>query len=113
MADEGIGIVLIVVGVVLMFVGLVSGFVCAIGLVLLVVGIILLATERTRAPMYAYPGYGYPAQPPYGYPPQFPGAAAPAPPAATGQPVCPVCGSALAWVPQYSRWYCSRCGAYR
>ena len=113
MADEEIGIVLIVLGIVFMVIGVFLWPVCALGLVLLIIGIVLIATERTRTQAYAYPGYGYPAQPPYGYPPQPPGVGAPVPPAAPGQPLCPVCGSPLTWVPQYGRWYCSRCLAYR
>lgn len=113
MADEELGIVLIVLGVVLMVVGFIFWPICAIGVVLLIVGIVLLATERTRTQAYAMPGYGYPAQPPYMYPPQPPAAGAPVPQAPYTQPPCPVCGSPLSWVPQYGRWYCSRCQAYR
>jgi predicted membrane channel-forming protein YqfA (hemolysin III family) len=114
MAEEEVGLVLIVLGIVLMAIGVFLWPICAVGFVLLIVGVILYATERSRIRAYAYPGYGYPGQPPYGYPPP-PGVAAPAPPppAQPGQPLCPVCGSALMWVPQYGRWYCSRCVAYR
>jgi len=26
---------------------------------------------------------------------------------------CPVCGRPMVWYPQYQRWYCPSCGAYR
>ena len=26
---------------------------------------------------------------------------------------CGVCGQPLAWIPEYRRWYCSKCGQYR
>ena len=111
MAEEEIGIVLIVLGVVLMVVGIVFWPICGIGLVLLIVGIVLFATERSRA--QAYMPYGYGAAPPYAYPQQPPTAPAPVPQGAYTPPVCPVCGSQLTWVPQYARWFCTRCQAYR
>lgn len=114
MAEEEIGIVLIVLGVVFMVLGIFFLPICAIGFVLLIVGIVLMVTERQKMQAYGYPGYGYAGQPPYAYPPQPPAAGgAPVPPAPYTQPACPVCGSQLTWVPQYGRWYCSRCQAYR
>lgn len=85
--------------------------ICAVGLVLLIVGIVMVAQDRTRTQAYA--PYGYAAQPPYAYPPQPPAGGVPVPQAPYSQPVCPVCGSQLTWVPQYGRWYCGRCQAYR
>ncbi len=113
MAEEEIGVVLIVLGVVFMLVGIFAWPICGVGLVLLIVGIVLVAQERGRAQAYAYPGYGYPGQPPYVYPPQPPAGGMPVPQAPPTQPACPVCGSQLSWVPQYGRWYCTRCQAYR
>lgn len=113
MADEEIGVVFVVLGGVLMAVGIFFWPICGIGIILLIVGIILLATGSTRRQAYAQPGYGYPVVPPYAYPPQPPAAGAPVPPAPYAQPMCPVCSSPLTWVPQYGRWYCSRCQAYR
>jgi hypothetical protein len=113
MADQEIGIVLIVLGVVFMLGGFIFAPICGIGLILLIIGIIIMATGPSRASMYAQPGLGYPAPPPYGYPPPTaPGGMAP-PPAPYNQPLCPVCSSPLSWVPQYGRWYCNRCQAYR
>lgn len=111
MPEEELGIVLIVLGVVFMVLGFLFWPVCAVGIVLLVIGIVLMVSERTRAQAYA--PYGYPSQPPYAYPPQPPAAGMPVPQAPYTQPVCPVCASPLTWVPQYGRWYCTRCQAYR
>jgi len=44
---------------------------------------------------------------PMGYGPYAP-YPAPVVPAA-----CPVCGRPMTWFPQYQRWYCPSCGAYR
>lgn len=44
------------------------------------------------------------------------GRSAPAPsrqPPSSMSPPCPVCGMSLLWIPEYGRWYCSRCGHYR
>jgi len=35
------------------------------------------------------------------------------PPSPSWPSSCPTCGQPLAWIPQYNRWYCSRCGGYR
>jgi hypothetical protein len=81
-----------------------------LGILLLVVGVILVAVTPRQPMFYAPP----PAA--YGYPPQQPGAAPGAAPVSPGTytpPACPVCGSPLTWVPQYGRWYCGRCQAYR
>lgn len=116
MAEEELGVVFIVLGVVLMIASFFTFFLfvplCGLGLVLFIVGIVLVATERSRAPAAAYPGYAYPATPPYGFPPP-PAGGFPAPQASPGPPACPVCSSPLAWIPQYGRWYCYRCQAYR
>ncbi len=114
MADQELGIILIVLGVVLMIVGVFFLPICGLGLVLLIIGIILAATNRPTPPYYAAP-YGAPP-PMYGAPPQAPpaGPGAPAAPGAPYQaPTCYVCGSPLTWVAQYGRWYCSRCQTYR
>lgn len=124
MADQELGVALIVVGVVIMVVaifgGPISGAICALGLVLLIVGIVLAASQRPAVPYYyPQPGYGTPGYPPQPYPAQQPVAGAPAPgaPSAPGTPfqtpACYVCGTALTWVPQYGRWYCGRCQSYR
>jgi hypothetical protein len=113
MADEELGIVLIVVGVVLMAGGIFFWPICGLGIILLLVGVIFMATGPSRARAYAQPGFGYPAPPPYGYPPQAPPGGMVPPPAQYNTPLCPVCSSPLNWVPQYGRWYCSRCQAYR
>lgn len=113
MAEEDVGIVLIVLGVVFMALGFLIPFACGLGLILLIIGIVLWATQRTRTQAMYPPSYGYPAQPGYAYgaPPTAPGA--PVPQAPYTQPACSVCGTGLTWVPQYGRWYCTRCQAYR
>lgn len=118
MADQEIGIVLIVLGVVLMIVGIFFLPICGLGLVLLIIGIILAATNRPTPPFYpgpygAPPQYGATMAPPQAYPPQPPAAGQPVPTAPYQQPTCYVCGSPLTWVAQYGRWYCSRCQTYR
>ncbi len=115
MPDEEIGIVFVVLGVVLMAVGFLFWPICGIGILLLIIGIVFVATAQSRSHQYAAPGYGYPSSPPYAYPPEPPAAGMPAPPgqAQYSQPLCPVCSSPLSWVPQYGRWYCSRCQTYR
>src|SRR2546427_730226 len=35
------------------------------------------------------------------------------PPAPVMPAACPVCGRPMTWYPQYQRWYCPSCGAYR
>ncbi len=113
MANDDAGIALIVVGVVLMVFGFFAPPICGIGVILLIVGVVLVVMDRSRTPMYAYPAY-----PAYPYPPAGP-AAPPQGPGAAGTPgmappsVCPVCASPLTWIPQYGRWYCYRCQAYR
>lgn len=98
MSDEETGIALIVVGIVLIFSGIFFGPLCGLGIVLIIIGIVLMAAGPSRAAYYAPP-------PAYPYaPPQW------APPPA---PACPVCGTPLSWVPQYGRWYCTRCQQYR
>jgi len=80
-------------------------------------------------PPAGYPPAGYPpgaqpmAQPPQQQPqqpqqsqqPQQP-APQPAPEAQPGQaqagPAHPACGTAMTWVAQYQRWYCTRCNQY-
>ncbi len=115
MADQELGVVLIVLGAVIMvgsvFGGPLVGPLCGLGLVLLIVGIVIAATERPATPYYyAQPVYGAPPA----YPPQAPAApAAPAPATTPSAPGCYVCGTALTWVPQYGRWYCYRCQSYR
>jgi hypothetical protein len=113
MADEELGVALIVIGVVLMIAGFIIPLICGVGIILLIVGIILLVTAQSRSPQLVAPGYGYPGAPPYGYPAQPPAAGAPVAPAPYTQPPCPMCGSPLSWIPQYGRWYCYRCQAYR
>ncbi len=119
MADQDLGVVLIVLGAVLMVVVLFFLPICALGFVLLIIGIVLAATAHPTpqyyypAPAYGAPGYGVPGAPPGPYAPQAPapGQAAAGPTAQ--QPTCYVCGTPLTWVPQYGRWYCTRCSAYR
>lgn len=118
MPEQDLAVSFIVIGAVLMVIG---GFIpflgvlCGLGIVLLIVGIILVVAAPRRAayygPQYAYPGYA----PPYAYPPQPPAAGmpVPGPQPQYSQPTCYVCGTALTWVPQYGRWYCSRCQSYR
>ncbi len=101
MADSEAGIALIILGALLMVVGIVFWPICGLGIVLLIVGIVLLIAKVPR-PQYYYP-------PTYGYAP--PGA--PVGPAAYAPAACPVCGSPMAWIAQYGRWYCMRCQAYR
>ena len=114
MPEQELGIILIVVGVVLMVVGLVFLPICGLGLVLLIIGIILAATNPPRVQYYyAQPVYGAPGMPPQGYPPQPPAPGQSVPSAPYQQPSCYVCGTPLSWVPQYGRWYCSRCQTYR
>jgi len=105
MAESDTGIALIVVGIVLMAVGIIFWPFCGLGIVLIIVGIVLVATTRSQ-PAFYYPPPTFPA------PPVAPPAAG-APPATFTAPACPVCGSALMWVPHYGRWYCTRCQAYR
>ena len=115
MADEETGIILIVVGVVFIVLGIFFWPICGLGIVLLIIGVVLAATAPPRA-AYAPPGYyGYGAPPTVPYPPQAPAAGMPVPGAPPGYalPTCHVCGSPLTWVPQYSRWYCTRCQSYR
>lgn len=109
MADQNTGLVLIVLGVVLMAAGVFFLPICGVGIVLLIIGIVMMA-EAPRMPAYApmYP-YQYPAP----VAPTAPPGTAPAAPGAYTPPACPVCGSPLTWVAQYSRWYCTRCMAYR
>lgn len=106
MANRDAGVALIVVGVLLMAFGIFFWPVCGIGILLLIIGIVLTATGGMQ------PSYYYPQQPMYPYAPQAPPGATPAP-GPQAPPACPVCGSALTWVPQYARWYCGRCQAYR
>ncbi len=113
MPDQEIGVVLIVLGVVFMVLGFFVPLICAVGIVLLVVGIVLAAMNRPSSPYpagyyqpYPPPAYGAPAPPAQ---PQAPGQ----PATAAQTPACYVCGSPLSWVPQYGRWYCARCQAYR
>jgi hypothetical protein len=105
MAESDAGIVLIIVGILLMVTGIFFLPLCGIGLILIIVGIVLVATTQSQ-PVYHWPA------PPFAAPPVAPPAAG-TPPAAPGAPACPVCGSALTWVPQYGHWYCWRCQAYR
>lgn len=117
MADQELGIILIVLGVVFMILGVVFAPICGLGLVLLIIGIILAATHTPSTPYAPYP-YAYqppaaPTAPSQAYPPQPPAAGQPVPNAPYQQPSCYVCGSPLMWVPQYGRWYCSRCQSYR
>ncbi len=114
MADQEIGIVLIVLGVVLMIVGIFFLPICGLGLVLLIIGIILAATSHPTPPYYPA-SYG-PPQAAYGAPPMAPAPPAPGQPAPSTPyqtPACYVCGTPMTWVAQYGRWYCSRCQAYR
>ncbi len=117
MAEQEVGIVLIVLGVVFMAVGWIFLPICGLGLVLLIIGIVLMVTERPATQYYAAQ-YNYPP-PVYGAPPSQPGypgqPAAGAPPVGTPSPAasCYVCGTPLTWVPQYGRWYCTRCQSYR
>lgn len=108
-------IILIVLGVLIIAVGvLFVPLFCGVGGLLLIVGLVLMATHLSGSQQVVAPGYGHPAAPPYGYPP--PGAPrGRARPDAPVQPtpLCPVCGTPISWVPQYGRWYCSRCQAYR
>ena len=114
MTDQELGVALIVVGVVLMVAGIVLWPLCGVGLVLLIIGIILAAMQRPQtAYYYPPPAYGAPGAPPQAYPPQPPAAGQPVPGAPYQQPTCYVCGSQLTWVPQYARWYCTRCQSYR
>ncbi len=114
MADQELGVALIVVGVVLMVVGIFFLPICALGFVLLIIGIVLAATSRPTAQYYyPQPYYGAPGAPPGAYPPQAPVAGQTVPAAPAQQPSCYVCGTPLTWVPQYGRWYCSRCQSYR
>ncbi len=106
-----IGGVLLIVGVVIPFLGLL----CGLGVLLLLIGIILAAVAPPRH-AYSGPAYGYQGYAPgYAYPPQPPAAGmpVPGPQAQYNQPTCYVCASPLSWVPQYGRWYCSRCQSYR
>ncbi|HEY4704372.1 MAG TPA: hypothetical protein VII27_01370 [Thermoplasmata archaeon] len=92
MADTG----LVVLGAVLLIIGVLTALFC-VGIPIAIVGLVLLIyglVKEEPRPMYMYPGYA---------PVYVPQATA----------LCPVCGSPLQWVPQYSRWYCQRCGAYR
>ncbi len=101
MADQDVGVTLIVVGAVIMVVAILFPPLCLLGILLLLIGIILAAATPRHPTYYAPPPYPYPPQPqPW-----------PQPPAAT--PSCSVCGTALTWVAQYNRWYCMRCQAYR
>ncbi|HLE46445.1 MAG TPA: hypothetical protein VI915_05645 [Thermoplasmata archaeon] len=87
---------LVVLGAVLLIVGILTVWLC-VGIPILIVGIVLLIyglVHEEPRPMFMYPGYA---------PAYVPQAAA----------LCPACGSPMQWVPQYSRWYCPRCGAYR
>ncbi len=119
MADQELGIILIVLGVVLMIVSIFTFVlfipICGLGFVLLIVGIILAATNRPAQPYYP-PMYGAP-QPAYGAPPmappQAPAPGQPAPATPYQTPACYVCGTPMTWVAQYGRWYCGRCLAYR
>lgn len=92
MAETG----LVVLGLVLLIIGIVTSFLC-IGIPIAIAGLVLLiyglVKEEPR------PAFAYPVYPPV-YLPQ-------------STALCPVCGSPLQWVPQYGRWYCPRCGAYR
>lgn len=118
MPEQDLAVALIVIGAVLMVVGgflPFLGVICGLGIILLIVGIILMVASPPRA---AYYGPQYPYQsyaPPYAYPPQPPaaGMTVPAPQTQYTQPTCYVCGSVLTWVPQYGRWYCTRCQSYR
>jgi len=110
MAESDAGLALIVVGIVLLvlgifFFGIFFWPFCGLGVVLIIVGIVLVATAQSQ-PAYYYPMPSMPA------PPVAPPAAG-APAAPFSVPACPVCGSPLMWVPQYGRWYCTRCQAYR
>jgi hypothetical protein len=118
MPEQDLAVALIVIGAVLMILGGLVPFMsllCGLGVILLIVGVILVAAAPPRSayygPRYAYPGYA----PPYAYPPQPPaaGMSVPGPQTQYTQPTCYVCGSVLTWVPQYGRWYCSRCQSYR
>ncbi len=119
MAEQDLGIILIVLGVVFMVIGVFFLPICGLGLVLLIIGIILAATNRPAQPYYTapygapQPGYAPPGAATQPYPPQPPVAGQPVPGAPFQQPSCYVCGSPLTWVPQYGRWYCSRCQSYR
>ena len=110
MAESEIGIVLIVVGVLAIGFGFFFWPACGFGIILLVVGIILVLAEQSRPRYYAPPMYPYSGMPPTppGTAPTLPGTAVPYAPAA-----CPACGSPMAWIAQYGRWYCMRCQAYR
>lgn len=115
MADEELGVALIVGGVLLMLAGIVFWPLCGLGILLVIVGIILALAAPPRHPYYAATGYPYQQPPPvYPYPSQPPAAGMPVPTApGYAQPLCPVCGSPLSWIPQYGRWYCTRCQSYR
>ncbi len=117
MAENEAGVTLIIIGGVLMVVGAILPFIfpiCGLGVLLLIIGIILVAVSPPHPASYP-PAYGYAAPPAYPYPPQPPaaGMTVPASQAQYSQPTCYVCGSPLSWVPQYGRWYCSRCQSYR
>ncbi len=91
MADTG----LVVLGAVLLIIGVLTSIFC-VGIPIAIVGLVLLVygAVKEERPAFVYPMY------PPAYVPQ-----------ATA--LCPACGGPLQWVPQYSRWYCPRCGAYR
>lgn len=67
------------------------------GGVLFVVGLVVFATASGHGAHVS----SLPPAPAYGPPPAAPVA------------TCPVCHQPLAWIPQYARWYCSRCSQYR
>lgn len=83
---------------------IVSPILLILGLILLIVG---LATDSTPAASYPTMGYATPA----GYDPAT-GYAPAAPPMGPAYP-CHVCGRPLTFVPEYGRWYCHTCTAYR
>ena len=97
MVDQETGVALIAIGFALIVIGLFLSFlgpVCGLGIVLLVVGVIIAAVGQPRPVYYQAPPGAYPAVAASTYP-------------------CPVCRSPLTWVPQYGRWWCGTCQAYR
>ncbi len=104
-----VGVVALVVGALWMYRDAQSRGMDAIVWVVILVIATLVATVIGFAVvfvLYLIVRESYPAggTVPFGYTP-YPTAVIPAP--------CPVCGRAMAWYPQYQRWYCPACGQYR
>src|SRR2546428_342577 len=64
-----------------------------------IIGLVIFLVVRENHPIGGGMPMGYGPYAPY---------PAPVVPAA-----CPVCGRPMTWFPQYQRWYCPSCGAYR